>query len=116
MCYTINFKTSKDNKQATLILQNHSLKNTDLQSQIQLTINNIQDALYKSKLFSILQRQETIQYIDLSQYYREKKLFKRVKIRYKLKIQNIQLVFNQSHQLCLNVKAHLTLTYKNQER
>ena len=103
LCYTIGFGTSKNDKQAAFILRNHSLKNTDLQNQIQRIIDDIPETSHKGKLFPILERQGTVQYIDLPQYYRERYLLKRAEILSKLEIQSVQLVLGQSHQLCLKL-------------
>ena len=51
-----------------------------------------------------------------TQNYREKKLLKRAEITCKLEIQSIQLVFGQSHQLCLALKAHLASIFLGQGR
>ncbi|KAL9028988.1 MAG: hypothetical protein Q9196_002717 [Gyalolechia fulgens] len=115
-CYSIGFGTIKDDKQATFVLRDHSLKNSDLQNQTQLIANGMQKASNKGELFSILERQGTVQYIDLPQYYRENGLLERAEVNYKLEIRSIQIVFGQSHILCSLSKANLASIYKSQGR
>ena len=88
LSYTIGFGTIKDDGQASFILHKHSLESVDLQSQIQRIIDGIQEYLYESGLFPMLERKGTVQYIDLPQYYRQKKLLKKAEIRYKQEIQS----------------------------
>ncbi|KAL8724887.1 MAG: hypothetical protein Q9166_007691 [cf. Caloplaca sp. 2 TL-2023] len=116
LCYTIGFGIIKDDKQAASILRDYSLQNTKLQSQIQLIDDGIQEASHRSGLFSILEGQGTVQYIDLPQYYRERKLLKRAEVNYELEIRNIQIIFGQSHVLCSLLQTGLVAIYRNQER
>ena len=116
LCYTIGFGTSKDDRKATSILRDHSLNNTNLSSQIQLIIDDIQQIPSEDRLFATLQRQETVESIDFPEYYRGKELLERVEIDCKLNLQNIQLVFDQSHRLYLFVKFSLASLYMSQGR
>jgi len=116
LSYTIGFGTIKDDEQAKFILHKYSLGFVDLQSQIQLIIEGIQESSSESGLFPMLQRQGTFQPIDLPQKYREKKLLEKAEISYKQEIQSIQLVFGQSHILCLILKFNLALIYGSQGR
>ncbi len=67
-----------------------------------------------SDLFSILARQEYIEYIDFSQYYREKKLLERVEINYEREIQSLELILSQSNKICLVLRDELTNIKKSQ--
>ena len=116
MSYTIGFGTIKDDEQATLILHKYSLESVDLQSQIQRIIDGIQEPSYESGLFPMLQSQGIVQYIDLPQYYREKKLLKKAEISYKREIESTQLVFGQLNLLHLQLKVRLAGIYMNQGR
>ncbi|KAL8904836.1 MAG: hypothetical protein Q9171_006900 [Xanthocarpia ochracea] len=116
LSYTIGFGTIKDDENAASILRDHSLENTDLRSQVQLIIDGYQEPLDESGLFSLLQHQGTVQYIDFAQYYREKGLLERAEIRLKLEIQSVQSVFSQSHGVCSSLKSVLASLYRNQGR
>ena len=98
------------------ILHEYSLKTVDLQSQIQLIIDGIQEPSYESDIFSMLERQRTIQYIDFPQYYREKNVLEKAEISYKQKIQSTQLVFGQLNIPSVQLKSKLALIYWNQGR
>ena len=114
LSHTIGFGTIKDDREAILILHKHSLGHVELQSQIQLINDNIQESLNKDHLSPVLQHRRFLQFLDFPQYYREKRLLGKAEIIYKRDIQNIQLVFGQSHILCLNLRARLAMIIKSQ--
>ena len=116
LCYTIGFGTIKNDKQATSILRDHSLKNTDLRSQVQLIIDITQEPPHKSGLFSLLQYQGTVPYVGFPLYYHEKILMKRAEMRYKSDVQSMKSVFGQSHLLYLIPKAGLASIFRSQGR
>ena len=66
-------------------------------------------------VFPILERQGTVQYIDLPQYYRERKLLEKPKLaKYKQEIQSTWLVFGQLDILHLQRKVKLASIYEDQ--
>ena len=117
-CYIIGFGTTKVDGQAMSILHDQLLEDTDLKNQIehQLIADDIRMAPYKSGLYPKLESEGTVAHIDLPQYYRERNLLRRAEISHKLDIQTIQLVFGQSHELCLMLKSCLASIYRNQGR
>lgn len=114
MSYIIGFGTIKDDEQATFILHKYSLESVDLQSQIQRSIDGIWEPSYESELFPMLERQGTVQYIDLPQYYRERKLLKKAEISYKQEIRSTRLVFGQLNIVHLQLKVKLASIYEKQ--
>ncbi len=114
--HSIDFETMRDDGQATFFLKEHSLKYADLQNQIQQIYDDIQESSYQSSLFLMLIRQGYIQDIDFSQHYREKILLERAEISYEREIQSLQLVFGQSHNLCLKLRATLARIKEDQKR
>ena len=113
LSYTFGFGTVKDDKLAMSILHEYSLESVDLQSQIQLILDGIQEPSYESGIFSMLERQGTIQYIDFPQYYREKKVLEQAEISYKQEILSTQLVFGQLNILSLQLKFKLASIYQD---
>ena len=112
----IGFGTIKDDRQATLVLTEHSLKYADLQNEISLINDNIQEFWNMSDLFSLLAHQGHIQGINFPQYYRERKLLERAEVNYEQEIQSLQLVFGRSHRLCLGPKTNLAKIKGDQGR
>lgn len=116
LSYTIGFGTIKDDKQSRSVLDRYFLGITDLESQIQLIRNGIETLSDESELFQVLEHQGTVQYINLPQYYRERKLLKKAETNYEQEIKGIQLVFGQLHRLYLLIKLNLASIYWDQGR
>ncbi|KAJ6439093.1 mutator-like element [Purpureocillium lavendulum] len=107
LAYAIGFGVTQDSCYPLKALSQHSIKSTEIESQIK-DIREQDDIVFRNSLYWKLNQRRLAFGVDFAQYYRERQLLDRAEMTYRRDIKATEILFGSHHPIHLAKKVDLS--------